>query len=337
MGAEGTNAAEPRVTHFHDCAMVGRCLVEAAARAGLHWNYIPPEQVRPAEGFGTSARDRIIALPYVFRHWNMLRTSDVIQINYAMTHHLLQHGFMPQRPYVLYLLGSDIRRQWQEPGTHDVVQRAVDGAHTVFYCNLDTAENALAARSDARYLPASMDAGRLPPWRAGKADGKRRIIFSSRWDDTKGVETQLELARRLRQAHPDDVEIAGLNWGPEASRAESLGVRIVPRMAHADYVDFLASADMVMGQSSGVLANSELEAMAIGPVVACPVVSEYFAPGAPIIQGSVEDVVEASLEVLRDPRAASERMNARPWVVEHHSPDQQIPMLQAVYRDAARS
>lgn len=315
--------------------MVGRCLVEAAARAGLDWKFLPPERVRPAEGFRSSPSGRLQAIPYVMRHWNMLHTSDVIQINYAMSHHLLQHSFMPRRPYVLYLLGSDIRRQWKEPGTHDVVQRAVDGAHTVFYCNLDTAENAVAARSDARYLPASMDANRLPHWKAGNAAGKRRIVFSSRWDDTKGVETQLALARRLRSVHPDDVEIAGLNWGPEAGRAESVGVRLMPRMAHPEYVDFLASADMVMGQASGVLANSELEAMAIGPVVACPVVSEYFAPGAPIIQGSVEDVVDASFEILRDPRGASERMNARPWVVEHHSPDQQVPMLQQVYRDAA--
>lgn len=328
---------EPRVTHFNDCANVALTLVRAAAAQGHHWNFVPPSKVRPPEGFTSSAAGRARQLPYVARHVKMLLTSDVIHIHYATAAALLEHGFLPRRPYLLHLHGTDIRKQWLEPNTREQIQRAIDGAHTVFYSNLDTAENALTARPDARYMPALLRPETLPRWAPqAQSGGKRKVVFASRWDDSKGLETQLEFAELLVKAVPDSTKIVGLDWGPGAASAKALGVELVPKMSHADYLEYLASADLVVGQSTGLLGVSELEAMGIGPVVACPGRQlEGPAGTPPVLQGSLLELVEQAREVLVDPVKAAEQTESRQWVLKNHLADTWIPVLQDLYGAAS--
>ncbi|WP_426519863.1 hypothetical protein ACPPVQ_06635 [Diaminobutyricibacter sp. McL0618] len=325
----------PRVTHFNDCAFVGRSLVDAAARAGLSWGYVPPERVRPATGFGSGA-GRLAEIPYVLRHMRTALASDVIHVHYATAVNLLQQPYIPRRPYVLHLHGTDIRRLWKAPATHDQVQRAIDGASAVYYTNLDTVEEATTARADAAYMPAFVEPDALPGWKPGSEHGEPTVLFVSRWDDTKGVATQLETAKALRSALPAGTRLLGLDWGPSAAAAAALGVELVPRLAHAGFLDLIASADVAIGQSAGIIAVSELEAMAIGPTVLCPVPSlQDGGDPPPVLLGSVSDVVEQTLVALDDPRGSSARLHARPWVLNKHTPERWIPVLEQVYQDAA--
>ncbi|MBT1003029.1 hypothetical protein KIH31_10455 [Paenarthrobacter sp. DKR-5] len=329
-------SGEPRVTHFNDCAFVAKTLVDAAAAQGHRWGYLPPGKVRPEGGFSSSAAGRLRQLPYVARHLQVLLSSDVLHIHYATAAALLEKSFYPRRPYLLTLHGSDIRKQWLDPAYHDQIQRAIDGASMVFYANLDTAENALKARPDAVYMPPLLRPGRLPQWTPASTSGAPRVVFASRWDESKGVEAQLELAAALRAALPPAVDLVGLDWGPGAARAQKLGVRLVPRMEQPDYLRLLASADLVVGQPQGILATSELEAMAIGVPLACPG-RQLEGPGGtpPVLQGTVAEIVEQTKDVLADPAAASAALNARPWVLEHNTADAWIPLLSRAYSKAA--
>ncbi|WP_193571233.1 glycosyltransferase family 4 protein [Leifsonia tongyongensis] len=325
----------PRVTHFNDCAYVARALVDAAARAGLTWGYVPPAQVRPASGFG-SGTGRLGEFRHVLRHLRTARTSDVIHVHYATAVHLLQRPWIPKRPYVLHLHGTDIRRLWKSPATHDQIQRAIDGASAVYYTNLDTVEEATTARADATYMPAFVEPQLHPVWRPGSEHGDPTVLFVSRWDDTKGVETQLETARALRSALPTGTRLVGLDWGPGAAAAAELGIELVPRQDHPGFLELVASADVAIGQAAGIIAVSELEAMAIGPTVLCPVPSlADDGDPPPVLLGTVQEIVEQCLIALEDPRASSARLNARPWVLGKHTPDRWIPALEEVYRAAA--
>ena len=325
----------PRVTHFNDCAFVARSLVDAAARAGLHWGFIPPERVRPVAGFGGGA-GKLAEIPYVLRHMRTAWASDVIHVHFATAVNLLQQPYIRKRPYVLHLHGTDIRRLWKAPATHDQVQRAIDGASAVYYTNLDTVDEATTARADARYMPAFVEPDALPTWNPGSEHGAQTVLFVSRWDDTKGIETQLETAKTLRSALPPEARLLGLDWGPSAADAAALGVELVPRLDHAGFLDLIASADVAIGQAGGIIAVSELEAMAIGPTVLCPVTTlKDGGDPPPVLLGSVADIVEQTLIALDDPRASSARLDARPWVINKHTPDRWIPVLDQVYRDAA--
>jgi hypothetical protein len=280
--------SRPKVTHFNDCANVAYTLVSTAREQGLDWAYMPPEKVRPEAGFGSTPFQRFTQLPYQLRHLRMLVTSDVVHIHYATAAALLEHGFMPRRPYLLHLHGSDIRTQWMDGRYKAQIQRAIDGAHAVFYANLDTADNALSARHDAIYMPPLLRSDILPAWSpASERGAEQTIVFASRWDDSKGVEKQLRMVTALKEALPARVKLVGLDWGPGAKRAQALGVELVPRMSRSEYLNLLAGADLVMGQPQGILATSELEAMAIGPVLACPG-TQYEGPAGkpPVILGS---------------------------------------------------
>lgn len=327
----------PRVTHVNDCAFVARALVDAAARSGLRWGYLPPEKVRPAAGFGGGA-GRLRELPFVLRHARAAASSDVLHIHYATTVPLMRKPYIPKRPYLLHLHGTDIRRQWKDPRTHDMVQRAIDGASSVYYTNLDTVEEATTARPDAQYMPAFVEPQRLPSWRTPRRSGQQTVLFVSRWDDSKGVETQLAVASALRAALPADVRLVGLDWGPGAREAAGRGVELVPRLRHAEFLDLIAGADVAIGQGSGAIGVSELEAMAIGPVVLCPV--QELQDGGdppPVLTGTVAEVVEQTALALIDPVAASARLDARRWVLGKHTPERWVDVLETAYRDAVRS
>lgn len=327
---------EPRVAHFNDCANVAQTLVAEAARQGFHWGYLAPDKVRPPGGMGGSLDAKIRQMPFVARHLNMLVRSDVIHVHYATSVALLDHSFMPKRPYFLHLHGTDIRRQWLDPAFRPQIQNAIDGAEAVFYTNLDTEENALSARSDARYMAALLNVDTLPAWAPSESDAPaKRVVFASRWDEAKGVELQLGMAEALHKAFGARIELIGLDWGPGAARAANLGVRLGSRLPHDQYVNLLASADLVVGQATGLLGISELEAMAIGPVVACPG-SQLEGPAGrpPVLQGSIVEIIDQAAEVLQDPRAVSKKMNASPWIMENHTAKKWIPVLQALYRSA---
>lgn len=296
---------------------------------------MPPDSVRPGQGFGSGVMARLTQLPYQLRHARAALGHDVLHFHYGTTPAVFNKPYLPRKPYFLHLHGTDIRTQWPQPAFHDLIQRAVDGAEGVYYTTLDLEENATTARPDAQYLPAPLMFDRIPQWSA--PDGKTRISFASRWDDSKNVELQLETAAALVKAFPH-AEVVGLDWGPGAAAAQRLGVRLVPKMSHDDFLGYLANSSVVVGQSAGILAVSELEALAAGVVVACPG-TQWTGPAGepPVLQGSPDAIVEQIEATLHDPVAMAARLNGPAWVRKNHSAADQVALLDSAYREAASS
>lgn len=323
----------PSVLHLNDCAGVGAHLVAAAARAGLLWDYLPPAQVRPPAGTALTGLHRARYVPYVLRRGRHLRRADVVHVHYATSVRLIRERFVPRRPYLLHLHGTDIRVQWRDPRFHDEVQRAVDGAWAVYYTSLDTAENAQAARPDAQFMSALVDPAELPAWRP---PGSGRIVFASRWGEEKGLARQLELAAALRRDLPG-AQLLGLAWGPGADAARAAGVELTPTMPHPRYLELLAGADVVVGQATGMVGVSELEALALGAPLAAPRTMLAYPDGTvpPVLGGTVADVVEQVHGALSDPSAAATRLGGRAWALERAVADPYVPLLETQYEAAA--
>lgn len=324
--------SEPKVLQFNDCAFVARNMVRAAARAGIEWAYMPPEQVRPMTA---APRNPLLAkarfVPFVARRALRLRAADVVHVHYGTSARLLRERGMPRRPYALTLHGTDIRKQWTDPQFHGEIQQAIDGAAHVFFANNDTAENARRARHDAEFLPALVDAAALPSWHPG---GRPSILFVSRWDDDKGVERQLELARKLSAAVGNRAEILGLNWGPGAEAARRNGVTLLERMPQDDFHRVMAQAHMTIGQATNNFATSEFEALCMGAPLAAlgsrlPRPDDGTTP--PVIEGTDEDVVEQVVAALDDPVAVTQRLGGRDWALPRYDAAAFVPRLTTLY------
>ncbi|WP_409484169.1 hypothetical protein [Arsenicicoccus dermatophilus] len=325
---------EPRILHLNDCAYVARQLVDAAARTGRRWDYLPPERVRPATVPANPLLAKATYARFVADRALHVGRADVVHVHYGTTARLLRERGIPRRPYVLTLHGTDIREQWQDPRFHDEIRRGIDEAAHVYYTNLDTVEQATTARADAEYLPAFVDLTRLPAWTPAP---RPTVVFASRWDDVKGAAANLELARALGRALPE-ARLVGLDWGAHAARAGEL-VELLPRTDHAGYLRLLATAHVAVGQARDVLGVSEFEAMAIGVPTAIlgariPRPDDGTTP--PVLEGTVDEVVAQVRDALADPAAASARLGARTWVAERHVADPVIPRLVATYQAAVR-
>lgn len=324
-----------RVLHLNDCAFVGATVVAQARSEGLDWRHLTPDQVRPATT-PSGPLAPLAYLPYVVRRARAVAGSDVVHVHYGTSARLLRERGIPRRPYVLSLHGTDIRTQFRDPCYHDELRQAIDGAATVLYTNLDTAEVTLAARPDAEHLPQAVSPRGLPTWNRQGATAAPRIVFAPRWSPDKGVAQQLELVAALHAAYPQ-AELVGLDWGPGAPDAAAAGVRLVATMPHADYLDLLATADVVIGQADTILSVSDFEAMLIGAPVAA--LGERLASGdgttPPTMNGTIEQVVEQVGQALADPVAATERLGAKEWVQAHHDPHLLVAKLTPIYQAAA--
>jgi glycosyltransferase involved in cell wall biosynthesis len=325
----------PRVLHFNDCAFVARSLVSAAARMGLHWDYLPPTRVRPTGPVeGSSLRRAAVYLPYWTGRVRALSTANVAHVHYATSVRLLRDPGVPKRPYILTLHGTDIRRQWKDPHYHSEIQRAVDEAEHVFYANTDNRDDALAARSDAEFFPSVVDLPRLPSWQP--EDAPPQILFVSRWDADKGVDRQLELAESLVRAVGDRARIVGVNWGPGAIEAERRGVRLLDRLPQEQFHEVMARSHLAIGQASNYFSTSEFEALCMGlPMAALG--SRLGRPDdstvPPVMEGSVEDVTAQVLEAIGDPLAAAVRLGSSSWARPRYDAAVYVDRLDRLYRD----
>lgn len=324
-----------RVLQFNDCAYVARSSVRAAQRVGINWDYLGPDQVRPMTAAPKNpllAKARFI--PYVMRRMVHLSRADLVHVHYGTSTRLIRESLMPVRPYVLTLHGTDIRQQWKDPGYHDEIQAAIDGAKHVFYANTDNQEDATKARADAEFLPSLIDVQSLPTWRP---EGPQRIMFISRWDDDKGVSRQLDLVSALKSAVGDRAELLGIEWGPGARAARDLGVTLLPRMKQNDYYAHLAKSAIGVGQASNYFSTSEFEAMAMGlPVAALG--SRLPRPDTggvpPVMEGGVDEVVEQVLIALDDPQRAVEALGSKKWAIDGYSADNYVQKLEDTYSKA---
>lgn len=323
-------ANHPRVLHLNDCAFVGANLVGAARAQGLPWRLLPPHLTWPPVRSGKSRPTRLDSYRTLARIGVAAAQADVIHVHYATTVARIAPRYIPTRPYTLHLHGTDIRTLWHQPERHARLQSYIDAAAHVYYSTPDNAEDATTARPDAEYLPVVFDPSALPAW-----DPQGYVAFASRWEDVKGLQGMLQLAERLVAA---GVTVKGLDWGPGAAEAARLGVELIPKAPHREYLDFLAHSSVAVGQATRILSVSELEALGIGIPLAA-VGDHYPGPDGkplPIRNGSVDDVFTALMDDLSDPESAARSLDSQRWALENHTAPAQISGLEQTYRRISR-
>lgn len=317
------------VLHVNEAAFTAQRLIAAAGGRGYRWRYLP--KAAPAQewnGPAGQARRALIGASWVAKLRVLARRHEIVHVHSAST---VAHSRLGAPRYVLHCHGTDVRTAQYLPGKTASIRKALAEAEAVFYSTPDLAEHVLPHRSDAVYLPVPIDVENVPRW--APADGKPRVVFSSRWTPDKNTDTQLALAGALVSALGDRAEVVGLDWGPHAAEAAALGVRLVPKVDHAGFLRLLAGAHVVIGQSAGILAGSELEAMAAGAPLVVPVpLPLYGDVTPPVLSGGVEEAVAATVAQLDDP-GTHDADATRAWVQREHGVQGRLDTVLDGYHD----
>lgn len=319
-----------RVLHVNDAADTARNLTTAARAAGQRWDLFAKASARTDwSGPVAKAQRAAVGGLWVARLAVAARRHDIVHVHSAST---VQHSQYATKRYVVHCHGTDVRTAQYRYPDGGVIRHALREAEAVLYSTPDLAEHVLPYRGDAELLPVPLLLDRVPRW-SGRRRSVPRIAFASRWGDEKNAPLQLECARALIAALGPDVEVAGLDWGEHAGRAKDLGVRLYPRMAHADYVRWLAESTAVVGQAAGILSASELEGLGSGAPFALPVPllgNESEPP--PVIGDSVESVVAGLRAVIADPDG-HDPDPGRGWVDAHHDARHGVAQLNRIYTE----
>jgi len=330
-----SRSGAPRVLHVNDAASTTHQLLREAQARGLPWRYLPlAASGRTWAGPLGAARKAAAGAPWLARLALGAARADLLHVHGGT---VVQHTRLVPRRYVLHLHGTDVRSHQYDPRWTDVVRTGMARAEAVVYSTPDLAEHVLPHRPDATYFPVPLDLSVLPAW---APTDPPTVLFASRWEAVKGLDDQLATARALRSLLPDGVRLAGLDWGPGSGAAAAAGVELLPRRARADYLQLLASASVVVGQSSGMLAASELEAVAIGVPVVAALEPRWYSPAdapavlvGPVAGPRVHPVVDAVLTAVADPVVASAALGGRAWVAAHHDVRDAVDRLELLYAE----
>ncbi len=318
-------SAPVRVLHVNDCAFTAANLLAVAGQRGLPWEFQALAGAERWVGAAAQARRAVLGVSWLGHLARRSLHVDLLHVHFATVVH---HTRVIPRPYVLHAHGTDVRTLQYDPHYGPIVRRALTGARAVLYSTPDLAAHTVPRRPDALYLPVPIDVDALPAWKP-----QPRVFFASRWDDSKGVEGQLAVARELARALGRGVAIMGLDWGPGAAAAREAGVQLVPRRGHSGYLALLARSQVVVGQSAGILAASELEALGIGvPLVMTARHGLYGAAPPPVLDGAgTAEVVAAVLAASANPVAFAAAQQGPGWVRAHHSAADQVDRLLEIY------
>lgn len=320
----GKTKHNPSVVHFFDCADVGKTLVAYGKQAGYNWRH---SQAR-SPGLGGEAQAGAFQAKYANVSWRVRRTVEALRADLMHVHFGTRGGVAKSRPvipFVMHWHGTDIRNPEFRPS----IQWGADHAAAVVYSTPDLRQHAEPVRSDAIYLPNPVDWGELPVW---DPSGPPRVLFASRWEESKGGIEQLQVAAAIMDAMQGRVVLEGLDWGNMAAEARALGVTLVPTMPKAAYLLWMSGAHCIIGQSAGIIAMSELQALSMGVPVVMNVGENYYLE-APVLQGDgPEGLAAQAYRVLEDPLAASAQADGPGWVERYHGPQIAVEKLADIYR-----
>ncbi|MEU6696486.1 hypothetical protein [Pseudonocardia sp. NPDC046786] len=317
--------SSPSVLHVNDAAFTAERMITEAHRRGLDWTLLPkaaPDQ--EWRGITGRARRAAIGAAWVARLAVAARRHDIVHVHSAST---LAHSRLGAPRYVVHCHGTDVRTAQYDPARRSSIVDGLRSAEAVLYSTPDLAEHVLAHRPDAVYLPVPIDVDAVPEW---APDDRRRVVFASRWSPDKGVGTQLAVARELIARFGDRIDLTGLDWGPCAGEAAASGVRLVPRTGHAGYLALLAGASVVVGQAAGILAASELEALAAGAPLVVPDPLPLY-DGPPVLAVPAGDAADAVAAVL-DGTQPHDPAAVRGWTRSVHGVASAVDVVTGLHR-----
>jgi hypothetical protein len=319
---------QPSVLHVNEAAFTARRMIDEATRRGFVWDFLPKAAAAQEwRGLSGKARRAVLGAAWVAKLRARAARHDIVHVHSAST---VAHSKLGAPRYVVHCHGTDVRTAQYDPTRGPAIRAALRDAEAVFYSTPDLAEHVLPHRADATYVPVPIDVANIPRWTTA---GTPRVLFASRWTADKNTDTQLATAAALVEALDGRAEVAGLDWGPHAADAAKAGVTLLPRRDHAGYLELLATAHVVVGQAAGILAVSEIEALAAGAPMVVPVELPLYAETPPPVHaGGVDDAVAATVALL-DGSQAHEPEKVRQWVQDHHGVEHAVDTVAAVHRD----
>lgn len=307
-------------------AGVPEALVSEARTEGKAWalREIPAGRGNPLAVAGKRLDDLI--------KWRRTYSqADIVHVHYATNGY---YGW-GNKPFVLHLHGSDVRQDWQKPGLRQVITHSLKRADAVICATPDLVPWVQDIRPDATWIPNPVPAEFLDSSNVQPRD--KRIIFSSRWDNTKGLDLLLPLARILVER---GFEVVGVDWGSDSERAAELGVKLAPLMSLPTFRDFLASGQVVVDQFQfPAFSTTDYQTLALNR----PLVAAANAENAPVhtvatgdypgLKREPERLADHIVELMNE----SSWENTRDWVIKNHHPAHCVSLVEEIYKQVLES
>lgn len=337
------------VLHLSDPAHTATLLSRAAAETGRRWTALPLATA-PA---GTSLSAVALKAARGLR-WESRLARSRVQARRVHVHSVLARrhaGWAFGRRFALHLHGTDIRTNQYLEQHQRLIRDTVKRAQVVFYSTPDLREHVSPLRDDARLVPVPVPiplpetpAPPRPAQIATLVGSREYVFFPSRWEEVKGGQRQIAVARELARAMsgPSAPMLVGLDWGPLAQEAAAAGVHLVPKMPHAQFRAAVARARLCIGQFAGILSASELDALAANVPLVAPLNPDWYDGShpslvVPPVLGGVDLGMSSSakdvLDIVTEELGSSAPRATDSWVREHHSPQAALTEVLAGYRD----
>lgn len=326
------------VLHLGDPAFTASNLVSAAKSRGLDWDVLNWATPSRKSGFLTSMMDRAIR----GARWELSFAKQRMRKKHVHLHSALAINQVRWAlgKYTLHLHGTDIRSRLYDPAFSHKVKNAVNNACTVLYATPDLAEHVHPLRDDAILIPVPVavneELGSIPQI---LHEFDSYVFFTSRWEDVKGGAAQLNIASVIRKALPRNIGVVGLDWGPLSKQAQDIGVTLIPKLSHKDFSTVISIASVCIGQFSGVMGASELDALARNTPLVMPLKSEWYSgthpslTNVPVLGGtalSINDPDEI-VDLVKTVLSEENKSDTLSWVLEHHSPEASLDYVLAAY------
>ena len=312
------------IVHVNDIAAVGSTLVRAMTELGHDAELVEPW--RP--GAGLRYPVKLAALP--LRAAGLVaaaaavrrRDPDVVHVHYAR---LGIVGPLAGRPFALHVHGSDIRGVARGSLWGREVAPFLRHARLVYYTTPDLAGWTRPFRPDSIFLPNPIEVDRFRP-RAEDLPGLelRDLLVGLRLDATKGVDTIVEVLRRLAVTRPTaTITIVAHGVGLDrAVAAAGPGAQVVPLARRVDLPVLIRGHRLALGQFHvGAMGNYELECMASGvPVVMRFDFGRAYPSPPPVANVGTADEAAEEIGRLLDDATARQRLadEGPPWVAANH-------------------
>jgi glycosyltransferase involved in cell wall biosynthesis len=232
-------------------------------------------------------------------------------------------------PVAVHLHGSDIRVMQYTASGGPSVRRGVSGADLAVYATPDLGEHLAHIRSDGHYLPVPIPLRDLPS--APPLSDRSGVLFVSRWEAAKGGSRMLEVAAEIRRRAPE-IPLRGLDWGDGTGEARRLGVELLAKRPHEEYLALLAESRVAVGQSNPMIGSSELEALGLGMPLIAPFRTDWYEGLGKLAGDDPAAQADAVIAANRDPAAAAREQAGREYVERRHDTPVVLSRLLELYR-----
>lgn len=250
------------VLHFHDQSEVAKNLVRFGRKLGHSWYRIPryPEY------------KNFYQIKYFYGVSSEIIARGLAGASNAFLHihggHLTAMLRRTKLPYVLHIHGSEVRNFTKTGQTtfdcNNETARAIEKALFVFYSTPDLKPFVEELRQDSIWLP-NLLSEKIFQINKNTSSHKREFTFDifwpHSWSNSKGAFQFMELISQIESRLGRKLKVAGIKFGEYQEMAMRAGFHLFPPASRPVFWRYNNVARLTVGQATGIIAVSDLEAM----------------------------------------------------------------------------